>query len=148
MSIRCYSETPARDLQKDGFSFFLNLRCQPAFRKQLTGIKIMICTMKGYGATSALSLKLGLNVQENSQRWEMVGAELPALWSKCNGWWVPDTLSALMERMGHGGDQELLGVRALESDHLKPTHSPETYLLSSGNTLVTVFSLFYVLPTE
>ena len=47
-------------------------------RGPLTGIKIMIYSKRGYGTTSGIFLKMGLNVQENSQRWGMAGAESPA----------------------------------------------------------------------
>ena len=34
-------------------------------------------------------LNLGWNVEENSQRWGMAGAESPVPWSECSGWLSP-----------------------------------------------------------
>ena len=41
-----------------------------------------------------------------------------------------------------------LGGRAIYSDHLKTTHSPEAYLWHPGNTLQSVLPPFYGFPTE
>ena len=45
----------------------------------------------------------------------------------------------LSERRRTQGAQEPLEVRVLESDHLKPAHSPEAFLTSPGNKLLSIF---------
>ena len=76
----------------------------------------MICTKRGCGTPSGIFLKLGLNVQENSQRWEMFGAEASAGVMSPRYLFFPD---------GEDGAQEWLGASGCETFRVwSPKNNP------------------------
>ena len=97
VGIRCDSETShsSRKGSSQRWLFLLPKPddfCQPSVllfckkkKKKINQYKNNSWFKQGVWYTSGIFLKLGLNVEENSQRWGMAGAESLAPWSQCSG---------------------------------------------------------------
>ena len=151
MRIRGYSETP-RTMQEEpphegGCFFFLNLIIVSSLLScsSVPGNHCKNSNLYKWVVVLLLELiNLGLNVQETRR--------------DGNGWsWVACSLKRVQRMLSprnlfctDGGNriQESLGVSALESDHLKPTRSPDTFLWSSGNNYYVSFYLSPFSPTK